>query len=783
MAARTKVGLFLALLTASAGTALYLLLSEIHIPDLAAALTRLQERATAVAQAASPTYASERLKALPDHPLNGPVIHLEDHLPAAPTSEQPLSPLAAWELNGADPIALEWNGAGSTVQKPSGLLIQQAGTGHLTHRVPVEIPAQQVGEIWIRMRVSQGTRARLSWEGEDPAVRPWKDAVEIPLMRDEGFHTYRVQASLALMRGLSPGESIRKILFKPTDHPQGTAEIDFIRFLSKHHIYGQQAWGTTYETLSGDTRSAIFLHGGASVRIPLRVPPASPSGGPRLTWAWGYFAGQPAVEPQIAIGERVLFAPGPVASGAAGRWHEAVADLSPWAGQEVSLELRARGPQDGLLLLGHPTVASPPTTPRHVILLVEDTLRADRHGWLGHPRRLTPLKDTLAADGIRFHRAYAPACKTRPSVASLFTSLTPVQTGVWSLRDFLPDTYLTLAELMRASGFITWSFIQNGNAGPYAGLHQGFERVLDPQLLSETPEQAVAVTLREVLPAMKSRNVFLYLHLVDPHGPYVNGEPVAGVEPGSPVPVNPTYDPSGLQTTTTGERVSRYEGEVRNNDAALATLVEGLRAHGLVEDTLLILTSDHGEYLGEEGRWGHNPPSLAPVVHVPLVMYGSSLLPPPRAVETPVGLMDLMPTILELTHVPTSGLVMMGESLLPLMRGEPSRRRPIPSDEPTAMSPAEPRPLGTVHLGPWSLTYTTNTPFHDASRQPVLRVFHQERGELEPPWGMVATLAAQRQERLQQEQLAFDQFTAGSTEVVPSDPVVTEHLRSLGYVE
>src|SRR5690606_37854691 len=116
-----------------------------------------------------------------------------------------------------------------------------------------------------------------------------------------------------------------------------------------------------------------------------------------------------------------------------------------------------------------------------------------------------------------------------------------------------------------------------------------------------------------------------------------------------------------LHLTTTGERIARYDGEVRNNDAALGKLVGALRAADLLQNTVLILTSDHGEYLGEAGRWGHNPPSLWPVVHVPMLIHAPARFPSPRTVDTPVGLMDLMPTILELSGVPGDGLAMMGD--------------------------------------------------------------------------------------------------------------------------
>ena len=172
-------------------------------------------------------------------------------------------------------------------------------------------------------------------------------------------------------------------------------------------------------------------------------------------------------------------------------WVDAQVDLGPWAGQDVRLTLRvsaAAGPANVAFWSGA-MVSSAPAQPFNVVLMIEDATRADYLSVYGHDARTTPFKDRLMAErGVLFEQAIAQAEKTQTLGRLLMTSLYPTATGSWHFSDTLSERYLTLAEVMRAQGYVTASFIQNGNAGPYAGIHQGFDRLLDQTTFGGNPK-------------------------------------------------------------------------------------------------------------------------------------------------------------------------------------------------------------------------------------------------------------------------------------------------------
>ncbi len=125
-------------------------------------------------------------------------------------------------------------------------------------------------------------------------------------------------------------------------------------------------------------------------------------------------------------------------------------------------------------------MSSAPEKPFNVIVMIEDAERADYLSVYGHPTDTTPFKKKLMAErGILFEHAVSQAEKTRPSAGAYMTGLYPTSTGLWYFSDVLSDRHLTWAEILRAQGFLTVAFTQNGNVGPFAGMQQGFDRMID----------------------------------------------------------------------------------------------------------------------------------------------------------------------------------------------------------------------------------------------------------------------------------------------------------------
>lgn len=224
-----------------------------------------------------------------------------------------------------------------------------------------------------------------------------------------------------------------------------------------------------------------------------------------------------------------------------------------------------------------------------------------------------------------------------------------------------------------------------------------------------TTEETFGPRVFSWLERHRDRNFFLYLHAADPHGPYDPPPPFDAWyreigEKGPLVEREDWMEPPSIQEPTAGGRRLRYAGEIRHNDALLPVLLDKLDEFGLTEDTLVVLLSDHGEYMGENGFWKHQPPGLMPVIHVPLMMTYPKRFKDPRRIEEVVQLIDVMPTILELAEVDRQELLLEGDSLIDLIEGRDPERwrdRVAISEEPVAMDKQRPCPCASAVYQNW----------------------------------------------------------------------------------
>jgi arylsulfatase A-like enzyme/Tfp pilus assembly protein PilF len=272
-----------------------------------------------------------------------------------------------------------------------------------------------------------------------------------------------------------------------------------------------------------------------------------------------------------------------------------------------------------------------------VVLVTLDTVRADAVGCYGARQAHTATLDALAARGVRFETAVSPAPLTLPSHASLLTGLAPPRHGARSNSTFrLPDDVPTLAENLHRAGFATAAFVGSVVLDRQYGLARGFDVYDDrmsPRLAAgelsyaERPADEVVGAALAWLAGARPR-FFLWVHLYDPHANYA---PPPGFQ--AAFPQNP------------------YAGEIAFADAQLGRLLEALGARFGDEETLVAVTSDHGESLGEHGELTHSLTLYDATQLVPLVLAGPGL--PRGAVErAPVALVDLAPTLLALAGAP-----------------------------------------------------------------------------------------------------------------------------------
>jgi len=315
------------------------------------------------------------------------------------------------------------------------------------------------------------------------------------------------------------------------------------------------------------------------------------------------------------------------------------------------------GPTDG---------TSEPRRP-NIVLYVVDTVRADRLGVYGYEKPTSPRLDAFAAGAVLFENAYAQSSWTRPAVASLFTGLLPPAHRTVGRRSVLPEDALTLAEILAANGYEGMGLVRNPNVSRTFGFAQGFAR-----FRSEDRERDETM-LDRVRPWLDGRQnaegpFFLFLHAIDPHGPY---DPAPEFEEmfeagGAPEHYRTVRYLLRLNRGEvepepgTAEALSRlYDAEVAQNDRAFGELLDELGARGMDEDTAVIYVSDHGEEFQEHGRWEHGLSLYEEVLRIPLVMRLPGV--PPRRVEAPGG------------RPPGCG----GADARPAGRAEPRRRNRI----------------------------------------------------------------------------------------------------------
>jgi arylsulfatase A-like enzyme/Tfp pilus assembly protein PilF len=318
------------------------------------------------------------------------------------------------------------------------------------------------------------------------------------------------------------------------------------------------------------------------------------------------------------------------------RWWRSRCAIALW----IAVGLQASGCSDPI----------PPA--ERVVLVTIDTLRADHVGAYGDEQAHTPTLDFLSRSGVRFEHAASPAPITLPSHTSIMTALDPPQHGVrtnglFSLAEEIP----TVAERMKQAGFATGAFVAAFVLESRFGLDRGFDVYDDEIGLRRASAGAFAVPERRGDEVVDSAlrwledapdRFFLWVHLYDPHADY--------------------RPPPRFERLAEGDA---YRGEIAFADFQVGRLLEGIRRRFGLEGLLFVVTSDHGESLGEHGEQTHTYGIYDATQWVPLLMMGPGL-PAGRAVATPVRLVDVGPTLLARAGAAPLGEV-RGRDLAPLV--------------------------------------------------------------------------------------------------------------------
>ncbi len=339
---------------------------------------------------------------------------------------------------------------------------------------------------------------------------------------------------------------------------------------------------------------------------------------------------------------------------------------------------------------------APPADAPNVILLILDTVRAANLGLYGYERATTPNIEKWATDGVVFERAVSTAPWTLPSHATMLTGQYGFVAGS-TLERALDDRFATLAEILSARGYATAGFVANlAYTTRTSGLERGFARYqdfpVDAAMLVRSswltkragrvldrvpgfprwtlPKRGARINEEFVrwLDGRDERPFFAFLNYFDAHDPY-------RVPPGyekrfGPIPPpGATIDDTQQHATEDLERwITAYDACIAYLDDQLGRLFRALEERGLDRNTLVILTSDHGEMFGEHNQIQHTSGLYMPALHVPLAMVYPGVLPAGVRVSRPVTLRDLPATILDVLRQPDSAIP--GRTLAGLWNGE-----------------------------------------------------------------------------------------------------------------
>ncbi|UCC31981.1 MAG: sulfatase-like hydrolase/transferase [Phycisphaerales bacterium] len=392
----------------------------------------------------------------------------------------------------------------------------------------------------------------------------------------------------------------------------------------------------------------------------------------------------------------------------------------------------------------------------NVILISIDTCRADHLGCYGCSNGTTPHIDALAREGVVFSNAFTPAPMTLPAHSSMLTGMIPPFHGVHDNVNYrLGDSAVTLAELLRGSGFQTAAVIGAYVLGSHSGISQGFDTfddrlVADGGSVGSYPERVaddVSRLANAWLAQQASSPFFLFVHYYDPHDPYTPPEPFASRFKDNP-----------------------YAGEIAYTDQAIGQVLDKIKELGLYDSSLIIIVGDHGEGLGEHGEAKHGYYVYNSTTKIPMILrvpgYSSG-----RQVDQAASLTDIVPTVLAQLGAPVPPSI-QGENLSPLLSGDgiEGEGRCVYS-EATEAAKFGCSTLRSVQTGTWKYIHAPRPELYNLVTDPdeldnVVDVYSDRAGTLQT-----------RLRQIMRQQSRPDR----SDNVVAMDPDRLARLRSLGY--
>jgi len=326
----------------------------------------------------------------------------------------------------------------------------------------------------------------------------------------------------------------------------------------------------------------------------------------------------------------------------------------------------------------------------NLIIAILDAVNYRHMKCYGYERSTTPYVDSIAAEALVFNKAYAHASWTVPSTASLFTSTVPFTHRVWSRERRLSDEAFTLAEALKAKGFKTCALTSNASASSVYKLFQGFDEKIElfeweskdlesKKKLNVIWAEDFVKPAEEWIQKNKEKQIFMYIHFLQPHTPYNPPPPFKDVFSQGykgPLKDKRPFVPSSLdKDRLTFEDLeyitAKYDENLKYADFYLEKILDFLKDLNIFENSIIVITADHGEAFLEHGVFGHSNNLYDEEIRIPLIIrfpkkYGLG----GEKIDSLVQSMDLMPTFMDIYGQKKNRDSLQGNSLLPLLTGK-----------------------------------------------------------------------------------------------------------------
>jgi len=535
-----------------------------------------------------------------------------------------------------------------------------------------------------------------------------------PLFNDGSVQTYAVP--LAPREGSPPPEELRSIAILFAAPGEASLELQSVSLVPRGAEYGEPV-GARAISRGGETRQSLFAHTPAALSFAIEVPESG-----RLDFGLGVGRGDRVIY-RVRSGSELLFEE---TVEDPGQWQQRSVPLGAAAGGAAKIHLEAVSERPGTVAMwGAPILSGQPAAlgPRpNVIFYVIDGGDANLMSAFGYERPTTPFLEELAREGTLFTRAYSNASWTQPSTVSFMTSLHHsvvggLRRGVHSTA--VPPEAETMAERFRQGGYQTASFTANPNAGRLVGLERGVDVMWDVETEGHSTSSAELHdrywSFRESYPGGPT---WVHFQTTDVHEPNEPVPPFAGRfvsaadarreaawdeklwEASAPLfgttSIEAFYaaalERAGIDRKAYFEaRKGLYDETMLHQDEQLRKLVHSLKARGEWERTLLVVASDHGHPAGTFARFGRGlfDPQPEPwqgalcdayATRVPLLVVRPGRVGAGRRIDTPVSMIDVLPTLLALSGLPALE-VSQGRSLVPLLEDPTAEHPPVVLDE------------------------------------------------------------------------------------------------------